>query len=264
MRKLRLQHPVYFLLRFAPARFEKWVQAKLSESRVIAGDRYVPLENYEAKCREALRWLVEQSQGRPIGDYLEFGVCHGSSMSCMNRAVKILSLESQMRLVGFDSFEGLPDTTGMEDGHIWKGGMCRSDIEFTRRFLTEAGVDWNRTHLIKGWFSDTCNAATVQQYQLKHASVIMIDSDLYTSAKTALDFCFPLIGDHAVIFFDEWYIFGYAETNVGEKHAFEEWLAAHPEFAAEEFGQYLDISLAFKITRAPVRPERATAAAPRP
>ena len=59
----------------------------------------------------------------------------------------------------------------------------------------------------------------------------------------------PLIGDHAVILFDEWHIRGFVENNLGEKHAFEEMLAAHPEFVAEEFGQYEELSQAFKITR---------------
>ena len=131
-RRLRLNYLLDFILRISPEGFVKWVQRKKAESRVLAGERFVPERDFEAKCREALLWLVEKNTGGPVGDYLEFGVCHGTSMACMHRMVKSLSLENQVRLVGFDSFEGLPDTTGMEDGHAWKGGMCKSDIEFTK------------------------------------------------------------------------------------------------------------------------------------
>ena len=43
--------------------------------------------------------------------------------------------------------------------------------------------------LVAGWFDDTLNEATIQKHRITKASVIMIDCDLYSSTKAALDFC---------------------------------------------------------------------------
>ena len=51
----------------------------------------------------------------------------------------------------------------------------------------------NRGVLIKGWLSDTLNKETIARHDLSNAGVIMIDVDIYTSSKQALDFCAPLI-----------------------------------------------------------------------
>ena len=138
-----------------------------------------------------------------LGDYLEFGVFNGRSMACMHRVLRDLDLP-HVRLLGFDSFEGLPESAREDDGGAWQPGWFRSDIEITRELLTDVGVDWSRTHLIKGWFSDTCTPATAAQYGVRKASLIMVDCDTYRSTCEALQFVDPLIGDAAVLFFDDW------------------------------------------------------------
>jgi hypothetical protein len=77
----------------------------------------------------------------------------------------------------------------------------------------------------------------------------MVDCDIYASTKPALAFCAPLIGDEAVVFFDDWFSGGLADRNEGEKRAFEEFLSAHPEFKAEDFGDYGCNSKAFVLSR---------------
>ena len=70
-------------------------------------------------------------------------------------------------------------------------------------------------------------------------SVIMIDCDLYTSAKQALDFCAPLIKREAVVFFDDWTLgAGDGDRELGEQRAFAEWLSENPSLRAEEIGTY--------------------------
>jgi O-methyltransferase len=66
----------------------------------------------------------------------------------------------------------------------------------------------------------------------------MIDCDMYSSTKDALNFCTKLIKDEAIIFFDGWNRFNLAEKNLGEKKAFTEFLNENPQFKAEEFGSY--------------------------
>ena len=85
----------------------------------------------------------------------------------------------------------------------WSEGEFRSDIEFTRKRLTEGGVDWDRTELVKGFFSDTLTPELRERLGLEKASLIMVDADLYTSSRDALAFCEPLIRDVSVIFFED-------------------------------------------------------------
>lgn len=118
--------------------------------------------------------------------------------------------------------------------------------------MTRQGVDWDRITLIKGWFSDTLNDELVDKYNITKASLIMIDCDMYLSAKEALDFCGPLIQDAAIILFDDWYAGKLDERNMGEKRAFEEFLKENPQFAAEqlsELGSYISFAEAFLVKR---------------
>lgn len=212
------------------------------------GTSLVPAAELEQCYVNAIETLLELVGPQGLGDYLEFGVCRGTSMSCMHRALAGAGA-SRTRLFGFDSFEGLPAIAAEDDGGLWPPGAFDSDIDFTKALLTRAGVDWTRTFLVKGWFSDTLTEKLVQEQQIEKASLIMVDSDIYTSAKEALSFCAPLIKDQSVIFFDDWNSGALAERNLGEKKAFDEFLAEHPEFIAEPLPAYSEGSAVFLVTR---------------
>jgi O-methyltransferase len=93
--------------------------------------------------------------------------------------------------------------------------------------------------LVKGWFEKTLTPELRNDHELVKASTIMIYCDLYSSARTALEFSAPLIRDEAIIYFDDWDGgSGLAERGEGEARAFREFLAAHPEFVVTEFDSY--------------------------
>lgn len=208
----------------------------------------VPVEALKQKQREALLYLKTTVGLETIGDYLEFGVFNGTSLGCMFQVLQEFGL-NQVRLFGFDSFEGLPETDAEEDIGVWDAGGFKCHIEVTKERLTRLGIDWNRTFLIKGWFSDTLKPEFCQQYQIKKTNLIMVDCDMYSSTVDVLKFCEPLVRDQAVIFFDDWNSDGLASRNLGEKKAFDEFLQAHPEFTAQEFGSYHVNSICFIVTR---------------
>jgi len=236
---LHLNSILSYILNYAPKETKLWVENQKLEMKVrYFGYRLVPQEELKRKYREALLLLSKNEEAQSLGDYLEFGVCHGSSMACMHHALKNLGFD-HVRLFGFDSFEGMPDEADIEEGN-WYAGQFKSDENFTRKFLTQQGVQWNRVTLVKGWFTDTLNPQLIKQHQITKASVIMIDCDLYSSTKVALDFCTPLIQEQAVIFFDDWNSDNLAEQNLGEKLAFDEFLNANPHFTAEELGSYTE------------------------
>lgn len=193
----------------------------------------VPAEKLTQKYDEALRILEERAQpGEPLGDYLEFGVYQGTSLSCFHEALQSRPA-STTRLFGFDSFDGLPPLASDDDDGVWLPGQFKSSYEYTRAYLTKKGVDWNRTFLIKGWFNDTLGDALVEEYNIERASVVMVDCDIYSSAKQALEFSVRFIKGNAIIFFDDWHYNELDKQNMGEKRAFDEILQEHPQLHAQ-------------------------------
>ena len=196
----------------------------------------------ELEPKYAMAWQRLQSLGAELGDYLEFGVSRGASMVCMHRVTKKLKLKN-VRMFGFDSFEGMPDSAEVEDQGTWKPGQFASTIEETRTFLNDYKIDWNRTHLIKGWFEDTLNSDTTKQYNIRKASVIMVDCDIYSASKVALNYSLPMIKDYAVIFFDDWR----DDITFGEYKAYSEFLNENKHLKSEQIGTYAPTGMIFLV-----------------
>lgn len=200
----------------------------------------------EERYRGALAGLIERHGAAGVGDYLEFGVFVGTSLGCMDRALKAHDM-TEVRMFGFDSFEGLPDEARTDDEGLWgEPGRWSSDLDNTTANLRRQGVDLSRTILVPGWFEDTLTPDLRRRHKIEHAGVLMIDCDLYTSAKRALDFCAPLIHGEAIVFLDDWEDVG--DRDLGEKRAFREFLADHPQFAARDLGAYGDTGRSFSVT----------------
>jgi predicted O-methyltransferase YrrM len=195
----------------------------------------VPVEKLTKTFGEALDWLAA-SRPEPVeGNYLEFGVCTGSSMIALDKAV---ATRPGIRLdfVGFDSFEGLPDDAPLQDDGMWKAGSFMSDRDRTQARLAENGID---ATLVVGWFSDTLNEQTRSELPSSSAPLIMIDCDIYSAAAEALEFCEPHITGPTVIVFDDWHSGGLAERGLGEAKAWQEFRAAHPDIVeVRQFDAY--------------------------
>ncbi len=155
--------------------------------------------------------------------------------------------------VGFDSFEGLP--AGIDADYAATGfqpGDFASDERTAREYLTGQGVDWKRVTLVKGWFEETLTSDFAAQHGIRNVSVIMVDCDVYSSAKTALHFSAPLIRDAAVVLFDDWWPDELGSRDLGEKRAFDEFLQTHPEFSARELDSYYPkAAKVFLVSRRP-------------
>jgi hypothetical protein len=119
--------------------------------------------------------------------YLEFGVYRGASLRIWSDLLKA----DESRLIGFDSFEGLPET-------------------FSERSATNAGafdtqgeppaIDDARVSLQVGRFEDTLADFQMPQHR---GLVINIDADLYSSTRTVLDALRDQIAPGTVIYFDD-------------------------------------------------------------
>lgn len=203
--------------------------------------------SFEAAIQEV---ATEADGGSPT--YLEFGVYVGTSMACMYRAAS-RSGATGLRLIGFDSFQGMPSDGDRDDVWTWQPGQLYSDLRLTRANLKRLGVPRGRVQLVPGWYEDSLTPETRTRLGLERASIVMVDCVLESSTRVALDFCTPLIRDRTVIFFDDWSASDLADRDLGEARAFREWLAAHPELTAEERPElgYEKDSQAFLVTRRP-------------
>jgi O-methyltransferase len=210
----------------------------------------VPIARLESSYAQILGRLGDVT--RPLV-YLEFGVSQGSSMLCMHRALQTRSDGDAARLVGFDSFEGLPpetDTVSDQGGSSWRPGDFASPLAYTSAYLRSHGVRRDRVELVKGWFDDSLTETTRTRLGLTGADVIMIDCDIYTAAISALRFCAPLIGERTVLVFDDWNDDASAPIG-GEERAFLEFLAENPSINSRPLPEcrYQRYSRVFELTR---------------
>jgi O-methyltransferase len=252
IKSLRLNRLANSVLQFAPKSLQEKITAwKVQNYLATYGtDAMVvlPVDKLKQKQREALQYLIDKYGAENLGDYLEFGVFSGTSISCMYQVSQEMGLK-QMRLFGFDSFEGMPDIAATEDEGTWTPGQFKFGIEFTKGILTARGIDWHRVFLTKGWFCDILKPEFREHHQIKKASILMVDCDLYSSTVDVLAFCEPLIQDETIVFFDDWHSNDLAEKNMGEKKAFDEFLQSHPNFTVQEFGTYAHHAACFIVTR---------------
>ena len=121
---------------------------------------------------------------------------------------------------GFDSFEGLPEAWGnkAEKGHFNEQGKMPN-------------VAWDNIRIVKGWFNETI--PKFLRIEKGDAALIHIDSDLYLSAKTALDGLKERIKPGTVIMFDQFHN-GSGHYPEYKEHEYKAW----KEFSEEHKVKY--------------------------
>jgi len=204
---------------------------------VKGGLTLIDEEVIKKEYRRAIKILADDPRVEHIGDYLEFGVFYGSSIVCIHECLQELGIRN-VRMFGFDSFEGLPEGAEEEDEGAWHSGQFNANYEFAKEYIKKKTNNSSSIKLIKGWYDDTLTEETKRKHNLQKASIIMVDCDMYSSSKTALDFCSDLIQDVAIIFFDDWGSMNLAERGLGERKAFEEFMSENSIFSYKCIGRY--------------------------
>lgn len=217
------------LLKFMPKSLQNWAKEKKGYAQQL-----IDVDQLQPVMDKAVEFF--KTSNIEFGDYYEFGVYNGTSMTVTYKALEKGGLKAP-RLFGFDSFEGLPKEAEFDDLGAWTPGEFKCDYDFALAKLEKNGVDMDRVILIKGFYSDSLKPELIVQHKMKKASIIMVDCDMYLSARDALKFCIPLIQDKCIILFDDWND-ATDEKNIGEKRAFDEFLAANKQFKATPFAKY--------------------------
>jgi hypothetical protein len=182
-------------------------------------------------------FFVRESRSR--GHYLEFGVGEGRSAVAALRAHGRYNPEGIEQFFLFDSFEGLPVLEGPDEGSpVFEQGQFAFTQEQVRGKLERYGV-WNpeRVHLVPGFFDQSLPAFDAGRLGTIGASVVHVDVDLYTSARTVLDWVGPQLRQGTLMLFDDWNAFD-ASWQHGERRAVREWLELHPEVNLESWARY--------------------------
>lgn len=148
---------------------------------------------------------LKETNGRQ-GHILEFGVGPGISL-------KQISMNTNRRIFGFDSFEGLPENWALTEHVIFAAGSFKYDPPETARHVD----------LVSGWFEDTI--PTWKEQYSGPIAFIHIDSDLYSSCHTILTELNDRIIPGTVLLFDEMFI--YKNWEHGEWKAYNEWVKTY-------------------------------------
>ena len=181
------------------------------------------------------------------GDYYEFGIFKGFSFWFAQNKANELGLRS-VRFFGFDSFEGLPIVDGVDKTrrNIFYRGQYSCSQKDVERNLNKYGVDWSRTFLINGFFTDSLNERIKKQYKMNRIAIALIDCDLYSSTAEVLNFIKDMLINKSILMFDDWNCFGKDKTR-GQRKAFNEFLEKNSEFVAQPYFSYASYGQTFFI-----------------
>ena len=193
-----------------------------------------------AEAPQAIQRALEEARrigGEDPGDYYEFGIFRGFTFYTAWEKTEELGLKD-MKLYGFDSFEGLPEVEGIDQGNgqFFQGQFAASK-ESVEANLRERGVDFSRVVMVKGFYNESLTEELRAQHPFRKAAVAMMDCDLYASTLDALKWMTPYLQDGSVIVFDDWHSYG-GDPKLGQPRAWAEWLETRPGFRGEPLFEY--------------------------
>jgi O-methyltransferase len=210
---------------------ELQARVALLESRLI---------HYYRNRWDAIDNLSDYLVGAQIpGDYLEFGVFKGTTFSY---ACKVMvPIFEGMKFYAFDSFEGLPEPSGVDarekyTSGFFKGQYAVSEEDFVEN-LRRAGVDLKRVEVVKGWFDQTLSAPGAAAQKIKKIAAAWIDCDLYESTVPVLQYIASRLSVGSVLLFDDWRCFRNL-SDFGQQRACREWMDANPHIRLRELFQF--------------------------
>lgn len=177
-------------------------------------------------------WLCAQnSEARqstaPRNCYYEFGVGWGRTMTAFAKAAvraardNVVPIED-IKIFGFDSFEGLPEKTSDADDHPdWDCGTFAHDEDFVRQTVSSTRFPADQIQFFKGFFDQSLTPELAATLTETPPAILTIDVDYYSSTSQALEFVRPLLSSGAVFYFDDLYSF-HLHPEMGQTRAIRE------------------------------------------
>lgn len=174
------------------------------------------------------------------GDYLEFGVYEGTSIKGAASYWKKIG-SSKMRFFGFDSFKGMDPKKG--DEHPF---YTKFDFSTDYHIIRKRMKNFPEIKLVPGFFNESLKEGA-SKYGINKTSIVMVDCDLYSSAKESFKFIAPLMQKGTILILDDYFNY-LAQRDKGVRAAFSEFLKAN-KLDAEQIFTYGIGGAVFVITR---------------
>ncbi len=187
-------------------------------------------------------WFREFVRNNQIEDgyYMEFGVLNGESIVDMYRQLR----GHLTHVYGFDTFEGLPDSSKSDVDENSKslfpisgdtGTFQTMDIDQVEKFIKLAcRIQADKLHLYKGLFSDTLPKFNSSSLSTNGPLLgAYIDCTLYSATKEVLDFLSDKVTTGTWLFFDDYWTFRGSPFH-GPQRAINEWLSENPQLGIQD------------------------------
>ena len=157
------------------------------------------------------------------GDIIELGSYKGGNAIMIAKFLK--QIGSKKKVYACDTFEGIPNDDEFVGNPKGQGMYSDSNFDFVLKQIKKYKVN-DKIFLLKGLFSDTLNDLNYKKF-----SLVLIDCNIYDSAKFAINFVYPkLVNDGILIS----YCYGVQKgsgdkSQWGETVAVDEYLSNKPE-----------------------------------
>lgn len=151
------------------------------------------------------------------GDIVECGVYKGHGLLFWARLIQIFNPMSQRRVIGFDTFEGVPDTVKGESDRLHGRAFTNySEVPGLVQDQAETLGLGGRIEVVKG-------DATVSIAEFAAArpgfrvALLNIDFDVYEPCKAALEALIDRMVPGGIIMFDEYAVHQWGESNAADE-----------------------------------------------
>jgi hypothetical protein len=151
------------------------------------------------------------------GDIVECGVFKGHGILFWARLIQIFNPMSQRRAIGFDTFEGVPDTVKGESDRLH--GKVFTNYSDVPRLVEEQATDLGLAHrvqLVKG-DATVSIAEFAKERPGFRVALLNIDFDVYEPCKAALEALIDRMVPGGIIMFDEYAVHQWGESNAADE-----------------------------------------------
>ena len=173
----------------------------------------------------------------PFGNYYEFGVGEGNTLSQYLKSVSMFCEQNnvshdRLKIFAFDSFKGLPKSDLDEDNpklgndgdnsKLWSEGEFSCSVQEIKEKIKTLNIkNIPDITYVEGFFEKTLTDSLRDKLIKNPPAIINIDVDYYSSTKTILNWLRPILPSGTIFYFDDIWPF-HGNPDYGELKAIKE------------------------------------------
>jgi len=181
------------------------------------------------------------------GDYVEFGSYSGMTFHLAFDQIR--RRKTKRHMWAFDSFQGLPQAASPLDSHpVWKKGSMSMGVDEFHEICRKHSIPDDGYTIVEGFYADTLAHMSAKALPTNIA-LAYIDCDMYSSAKTVLEFLKPRLKHGMILAFDDYFCWS-PKLISGERKAFLDVFAGNKKWEFVRYRNYSWGGLSFVVERA--------------